>query len=105
MVKTRHLFETLDKLLIELLNDLNPEDWKKSTVASLWTVKDVASHLLDGNLRALSLARDGFMGDPPQAVNSYEELLSYLNKLNADWVQACKRISPAILIQLLEDYL
>jgi uncharacterized damage-inducible protein DinB len=60
MIETVHLFPLLDAKLIELLRSLSPDDWNKPTVARLWTVKDVAAHLLDGNLRMLSRARDGY---------------------------------------------
>ncbi len=59
-------------------------------------------HLLDGNIRTLSILRDGYVGDPPQNINSYQDLLDYLNKLNADWVVGMKRVSPKVLIELLE---
>jgi len=89
----------LDHKLIELLESLNEDDWHKPTVAKLWTVKDVAAHLLDGNIRILSGLRDGYSADSPQ-INSYQDLLDYLNQLNADWVQAMKRVSPGMLIEL-----
>ena len=57
MIETTHLFPVLDQKLIELLKSLSPEDWNKQTVAKLWTVRDIAAHLLDGNLRTLSLSR------------------------------------------------
>ena len=76
-------FPELDKMLIQLLESLEPEEWHKQTVAKLWTVKDVAAHLLDGNIRNLSMLRDGYMGLKPE-VNSYQELLDFLNGLNAE---------------------
>ena len=102
IIKTIHLFPVLDKKLIELLRSLTPEEWNKPTVAKLWTVKDVAAHLLDTHLRTLSIARDGYFGDPPGNISSSQDLVTYLNRLNADWVAACKRISPAVLTDLLE---
>lgn len=102
-IETIHLFPLLDQKLIELLRSLTPEEWDKPTVARLWTVKDVAAHLLDTHLRTLSIARDGYMGDPPGAIHSPKELVAYLNQLNADWVTACKRLSPAVLTDLLEE--
>jgi hypothetical protein len=100
-ISTLHLFEPLEKKLIELLKSLSMEDWNKTTVAKLWTVKDVAAHLLDGNMRVLASAQD-YTGDPPGEINSYQDLVSYLNKLNADWVKAMKRVSPDTIIKLLE---
>ncbi len=53
-VKTVHLIPVLDSLLISLLKSLSDKEWGNPTIAKLWTVKDIASHLLDGNLRAFS---------------------------------------------------
>jgi len=96
-----HLLPLLDNLLMELLKSLTPGEWDKPTVAKLWKVKDVAAHLLDGNVRILSMLRDGYQGENPE-INSYQDLLDFLNRLNADWVKAMKRVSPAMLILLLE---
>src|SRR5687768_14642547 len=102
-IKVLHLFPILDQKLIELLQSLTPEEWHKNTIAKKWKVKDIAAHLLDGNLRTLSANRDGYFGDKPSSINSYQDLVDYLNRLNADWVTAYKRISPAVLIQLLKE--
>lgn len=100
-IKTIHLFPVLDRLLIELLESLSAEDWNKPTLAKLWTVKDVAAHLLDGNMRTIS-SKQQFVGESPSDIKSYRDLVDYLNELNASWVKAMKRVSPALLIQLLE---
>ncbi|HEV7347078.1 maleylpyruvate isomerase N-terminal domain-containing protein [Telluribacter sp.] len=100
-IATVHLFPELDRLLIELLKSLTDEEWQKPTLTRLWTVKDVAAHLLDGNIRMLSMARDGYFGEHPDPIESYRDLVTYLNRLNADWVKASRRLSPAVLIELL----
>lgn len=99
-MNVKHLFKPLDKKLIELLESLRPEEWNCRTVAKKWNVKDVVSHLLDGNIRALSLQRDKYFGDTPPSSNTYGALVEWLNTLNADWVKATKRISPSVLIFL-----
>jgi hypothetical protein len=91
----------LDNKLFDLLKSLTVEEWQKQTVAKRWTVKDVAAHLLDGNIRILSILRDNYHGEKP-IINSYQDLIDYLNRLNADWVKAMKRVSPSILILLHE---
>lgn len=101
-IPTIHLFPRLDEKLMELLRSLRPEDWSRHTVARQWTVKDVATHLLDGNIRMLSIVRDNFFGEAPGKVESYQDLVDFLNRLNADWVKATKRMSPSVLIELLE---
>ncbi|TDK47940.1 maleylpyruvate isomerase N-terminal domain-containing protein [Algoriphagus formosus] len=102
-IRTIHLFEKLDLLLLEKLRVLNSEEWEASTRAGSWTVKQLAGHLLDGNLRALSMLRDGYFGENQGDINSYTDLVTFLNRLNADWVKAMQRLSPSVLISLLES--
>jgi uncharacterized protein (TIGR03083 family) len=99
---TASLFPKLDAQLLTLLRSLTPEDWQKRTVVPLWTVHDVALHLLDGNIRGVSMLRDGYFGVSPGDIHSYADLVAFLNKLNADWLTAMKRLSPVMLIDLLE---
>lgn len=103
MIHTTHLFPVLDDKLIELLDSLSPEEWNRQTVARLWTVKDVAAHLLDGNIRGLSLARDRHVLVPDREIGSYPDLVGYLNALNADWTRAARRMSPPVLTRLLQS--
>lgn len=99
---TSHLFPVLDEKLLKLLRSLSLQDWERQTVAPLWKVKDVAAHLLDGNIRTLSMFRDHYFGEKPENIDTYQDLVVYLNRLNADWVWAMKRVSPKVLIELLE---
>lgn len=101
-IPTLHLFPKLDEKLLELLKSLSNDEWSKPTLAKQWTVKDIASHLLDGNIRTLSFSRDKYIGERPEKINSYQDIVDYLNRLNADWVKATKRVSPTVLIELLE---
>lgn len=95
------LLPELDRQLIDLLKSLTPEEWQAQTIARLWKVKDVAAHLLDGNIRLLSILRDNYWGEQTN-INSHQDLVDFLNGLNADWVKAMKRMSPSMLITLLE---
>lgn len=99
---TVELFPALEDKLIELLKTLRHDDWMRPTLAKQWTVKDVAAHLLDGNLKRLSMQRDGFFGMPAPDTSSYESFLGFINRNNTEWVQAARRISPRVLIELLE---
>lgn len=101
-INTLHLFTKIDGLLINLLKSLSTDQWNKPTIAGHWTVKDIAAHLLDGNLRTLSFSRDKYFAETNPVITSYESLVRYLNELNADWVIAAKRLSPPVLIELLE---
>ncbi|WP_454802627.1 maleylpyruvate isomerase N-terminal domain-containing protein [Mucilaginibacter phyllosphaerae] len=101
-ISTLHLFPLLDELLIDLLDSLSPEDWQKPTLARLWTVKDIAAHLLDGNVRAIA-ALDGYEVPVSTPINNNKDLVDYLNSLNAVWVNAMKRVSPQLLINQLKS--
>ena len=54
IIRVIHLFPKLDEKLLELLRGLNDEEWHMPTIAKRWRVKDIAAHLLDGNIRTLS---------------------------------------------------
>jgi len=99
-IEVAQLFKPLEEKLISLLESLTADDWDKPTLAKLWTVKDITAHLLDGNLRALSIQRDKFFGETAPQSGGYGQLVDWLNQLNSDWVRAAKRISPEVLILL-----
>lgn len=101
-IRVNHLFHLLDAALIDLLKSLTAEEWETQTIAKRWKVKDVVAHLLDGNLRTLSIQRDGYFGERPENIKSYTDLVDWLNQLNADWVKASKRLSPNVLVMLHE---
>jgi uncharacterized protein (TIGR03083 family) len=100
-ILTAHLFPKLDGMLIELLRSLAPEDWEKQTVSPKWKVRDVAAHLLDTPLRGVSIARDGYVAKSPK-INSSADLAAFINRLNQEGVNVYRRLSPAVLIALME---
>jgi len=93
----------LHSQLMTLLRRLDPADWDRPTACALWSVKDIAAHLLDGSLRRLSSGRDGLDAAPVPAPASYSELVAYLNSLNAEWTAAARRLSPRVLMDLLDS--
>lgn len=94
------IYSELHAELIALLKNLALEDWYKPTVAGNWTVKDIVAHLLDSDIRRLSFQRDNAPQVPPDTpIESYRDLVDFLNQLNAIWVKAAQRISPQLLIQ------
>lgn len=99
-IETLHLFDELNGHLSALLRSLRPEDWHRPTMCSAWDVKDIVAHLLDTALRRLSLHRDGYAS--PHLRPGHDGLLPFLNRLNAEWTTAARRLSPAVLLEMLE---
>jgi uncharacterized protein (TIGR03083 family) len=93
-------FPALLEALLELLTGLSAEEWDRPTAAAGWSVKDVALHLLGDEISILSGRRDGF-SEPGEPIQTWDELVAFLNACNAAWVQATRRISPQLLCELL----
>ena len=102
-IQTVELFLPLQHELVSLLRGLGESEWSRPTLARGWAVKDVAAHLLDTDLRRLSSLRDGHAPAPPaEDVGDYRGLVAFLNRMNASWVGAARRLSPRVLVDLLE---
>jgi uncharacterized protein (TIGR03083 family) len=98
-----HLFPPLGRELVTLLRGLPPEAWSAPTVCRAWAVRDIAAHLLDTGLRRLSFGRDDHTRPPPERpITGYADLVAFLNAANAEWVAAARRLSPRLLVDLLE---
>jgi uncharacterized protein (TIGR03083 family) len=59
VVVVTHLFAPERASLLELLSSLSAGQWQSATVCPGWSVKDVALHLLGGDIDLLSRRRDG----------------------------------------------
>jgi uncharacterized protein (TIGR03083 family) len=92
-------FAPLRAHLLTLLADLGEDDWARPTVSPVRSVKDIATHLLAGDIAILSGKRDGFRYAPE--VDTYDELVALVNRLNREWELAARRLSPRLLIELL----
>ncbi len=100
---TAPLFAGLGGELLALLRSLSAEQWCWPTLCRAWQVRDIAAHLLDSGVRRISVDRDGHFAPPPAApIASYQDLVVFLNRLNAEWVTAMRRVSPRALVDLLE---
>jgi len=95
-----NLFPDVLAELLSLLKSLSDEDWQKPTVCEGWSVKDVALHLLGVEVGNLSRRRDGHKIN--QNINTWEELVVAVNDSNQSWVEASRRISNHLLLDLLE---
>jgi uncharacterized protein (TIGR03083 family) len=92
-------FAPLRANLLTLLAGLGEDDWARPTAAPRWAVKDVAAHLLGGDVWILSGKRDAF--HIPQRIESNDQLIALVDRLNAEWVLATSRMSPRLLRELL----
>jgi uncharacterized protein (TIGR03083 family) len=88
--------------LIGLLRGLGPSDWQRPTACALWSVRDITAHLLDDDLRRLSFHRDGQPPPSDGTIDGYASLVAMINRMNAEWVAVARRMSPRVLIELLE---
>jgi len=101
-ILTAHLLPIVEARLIEVLKSLRASEWETATIVPGWKVKDVASHLLDTQLRKLSIVRDGYLPGPPPPITSNADLVALVNRLNREGVEKYRFLSPAVLIQLME---
>ncbi len=102
-IVTAPLFGPLNAELVALLRGLTDEEWTRPTVAGSWTVRDVASHLLDTSMRRLSMDRDGYT--PPLPPTAFANGLgAYINAANHEGVAWLRRLSAPMLVDLLERY-
>lgn len=95
------LLRVVDGELLELLRSLAPEEWDLPTIVPSWRVCDVAAHLLDTPLRKLSLVRDGWVAEAVE-LRSDQDLVALVNRLNREGVALYRRLSPPVLIGLME---
>ena len=93
-------FQPLLEALLELLESLGEEDWRRPVHGGEWTVKDLAQHLLGDEIGILSGKRDRYAGEsaPPPV---WEGLVGWINRRNALWVEATRRMSPRLICELL----
>ena len=102
-VNVAPLFAPLHRELVATLRSFGADAWMRPTVAGRWRVRDVAAHLLDGDIRKLAAHRDGHLlaanGHAPQ---TYAEVLALINSLNATGVSYGERLSARLLVELLE---
>lgn len=102
-VDTRALFRPVVEECVALLRRLQPDDWQRPTVAGRWVVRDVVAHLIDVMLRRVSFHRDRMPPPPPPAIASERDFVAFINEINAQWVEAAKRLSPRVLTEMFEQ--
>jgi uncharacterized protein (TIGR03083 family) len=98
---TRPLIAEVHADLVALLASLAGPEWAAPTEAGRWAVKDVALHLLDGDLGQLSMGRDedpsGLLDDS----GDYRQFVAALDAKNQRWVEAARGLSSRVVTSLL----
>jgi uncharacterized protein (TIGR03083 family) len=99
-----HLFPDERSELLSVLRLLADEQWRAPTVCAGWSVKDVAQHLLGDDIGRLSGGRDGHRSGwlEPGGDDFEARLLAFINERNEAWVSETRRLSPRVIIDLLE---
>lgn len=98
---TRAYFRPAGESLIALLRDLPAGAWTRTAVGS-WQVRDVVAHLVDVGNRRVAFHRDRHVPPPPPfAIENDRDFARFINRINADWVDASRRLSTR---QLTEHY-
>ena len=99
---TVDLFPGLSAALLTILQQLSPHEWSLPTACSGWSVKDVAAHLLGGNLGRLSFQRDRLQRHAPaHTITTNADLVAWIDERNAAWVSATQHISAPVLVDFL----
>jgi uncharacterized protein (TIGR03083 family) len=94
---------TVNDALLDLLRGFEPDEWHRPTVHPDRTVKDLATHLLQGSLNRVSVLRDGFrVATGP--ISRIEDLTALIQRNNREFMTAMRWVSPRILIDLLTIY-
>jgi uncharacterized protein (TIGR03083 family) len=99
-VSVLELFPEERSALLNLLAGLTPEEWERPTACAGWSVKDVALHVLGGDLANVSRRRDNFEDRNTTAGNG-ENIVSLVNRINHQWVEATRRLSSRVICDLL----
>lgn len=95
---TRPLLPLLRAELASLLAGLSGDDWGRPTACPGWSVHGVAAHLFGVEIGNVSVRRDRWGLGP----GAGEDLDSWLNAFNQQWVEAARRISPVLLAELID---
>jgi uncharacterized protein (TIGR03083 family) len=93
------LFPREREALLDVLRSLTADDWERPTVCPGWSVHDIGAHLVGDDLGRLSRGRDGYSRT---ALHPGEDVVEFVNRQNEQWVAAWRRVSPSIIVGMLD---
>jgi len=87
--------------LIDALSALRSSDWPKPTPCPQWTILPLACHLLGDDFSLLARHRDQHLGTVAPLGSDEPAFIAWLDDLQMGWVQAARRLSPRLVVELL----
>jgi uncharacterized protein (TIGR03083 family) len=88
--------------LLELLTSIGDTDWDKPSPCPGWTALGLCCHLVGIDMASLSGRRDHHHGTPPPDGLTEPGFIAWLDDLQMQWVEAARRLSPRLVIDLLD---
>lgn len=101
-VEIAALFATERACLVDLLTTVADEEWQQPTPCPEWTVLGLCCHLVGDDFSLLSRHRDGYHGTPAPEGLAEAEFIEWIDKLQIEWVHAARRLSPRLVVDLLD---
>ncbi|WP_432015462.1 maleylpyruvate isomerase family mycothiol-dependent enzyme [Streptomyces cucumeris] len=98
-IDARALFAPEQAALMATLRGLSPAEWREEAVPG-WSVRDLAAHVLGDFYGRLARDRDGHTEGPGFAPG--ETLERFIHRINQEWVDAHRRVSPPALTDTLD---
>jgi hypothetical protein len=87
--------------LVQLLSELDDDEWGAPTPCPAWSVHELAVHLIHDDLRRLAGDRDGHAAVWVE-VSGLDELVVALDRVNERWVETmAPTLSPRLIRELL----
>ena len=88
--------------LLDVLRSLEGADWLRPTRCPGWSVHGLGLHLLGDDLSFLSWQRDEHHGTPAPTSLDEAGFINWLDALQVEWVHAARRLSPRLVVEMLE---
>ena len=87
--------------LLNLLAGFGERDWGSPTVAPLWSVKDIALHLIDVDLSWVARFRDHDRSGSISSSTGHEGFVRGLAQRNQQWIDGTRVLSPRLIVEML----
>ena len=97
------LFRLERQRLLGVLGSLDETDWDRPSPCPGWSVLGLATHLLGGDLSVLAWQRDDHRGTPAPDGLDERGFIAWLDELQIEWVHAARRLSPRLVVELLQS--